>query len=232
MRMIGMLGGMSWESSAEYYRLLNEETRRRRGGHHCARCLLASVDFADVVALQRAGAWAEAGTLLAGHAEGLERAGAELLILCTNLMHKVAAQIEAAVDIPFLHIADVVGEAAAHGGLRRVGLLGTRWTMEEEFYRARLGERFGIDVIIPDEPDRTTVDRVIYEELTRGQVEPASRGAYQQVLARLAARDAEAVILGCTEITLLVGPGDTDVPLLDSTRLHAEQAVKSALAAG
>ncbi|MDQ2789847.1 MAG: aspartate/glutamate racemase family protein [Actinomycetota bacterium] len=229
---IGLLGGMSWESSAEYYRLLNEETRRRIGGHHCARCVLASLDFAEVVALQRAGAWEEAGAVLADAARGLERAGAQLLVLCTNLMHKVADDVAAAVDIPFLHIADVVGEHARQAGLRRLGLLGARWTMQEDFYRSRLGERFDLEVLIPDEPDRTLVDRVIYDELTQGRVESASRADYRQVISRLTERGVEGVILGCTEITLLIDSNDSHVPLLDSTRLHAHRAVSLALSDG
>lgn len=232
MKTIGLLGGMSWESSAEYYRLINEETRRHLGGHHCAKCVLTSLDFADVVALQRAGAWDKAGALLAEAGSQVERAGADLLILCTNLMHKVADDIAAAVDIPFLHIADVVGEHATQGRLSALGLLGARWTMEEDFYRSRLREHHGIDVLIPDEPDRTLVDQVIYDELTQGRIEPASRRAYQHIISRLADRGAEGVILGCTEITLLIGSTDSPVPLIDSTRVHAQRAVALALAAG
>lgn len=230
MRTIGLLGGMSWESSAEYYRLLNEHVRVRLGGHHCARCVLASLDFAEVVALQRAEAWDQAGAMLADAARGLERAGADLLVLCTNLMHRVADDVAAAVDIPLLHIADVVGEHARRAGMRRVGLIGTRATMEQPFYRARLGDRFDVEVLVPDEPDRTVVDRIVYDELTRGRIEPASRDRVQQVISRLAGRGADGVILGCTEITLLIGPDDGDVPLLDSTRLHARRAASIAVA--
>lgn len=229
MRTIGLIGGMSWESSAEYYRLLNEETRRRRGGHHCARCVLVSLDFAEVVALQRARAWDEAGALLADAARRLERAGAEMLVLCTNLMHRTADDVVSAVEIPFVHIADVVGEHANQGGLRRLGLLGARATMEEQFYRSRLGERYDIEVLIPEEPDRTLVDRVIFDELTRGRVDDTSRTRYRHVISRLAERGAEGVILGCTEITLLIGPQDSRIPLIDSTRLHAQRAVSLAL---
>ncbi|MDN5913965.1 MAG: aspartate/glutamate racemase family protein [Pseudonocardia sp.] len=230
MKTIGLLGGMSWESSAEYYRLLNEGTRARLGGHHCARCVLASLDFAEVVALQRAEDWDRAGTLLAETARGLERAGAEALVLCTNLMHRVADDVAAAVDIPLLHIVDVVGDHARRAGLRRVGLLGARATMEQPFYRARLADRFDVEVIVPDEPDRTVVDRVVYDELTRSRIEPASRTRFQQIITRLAGRGADGVILGCTEIPLLIRPDDSDIPLIDSTRLHAERAVCIALA--
>lgn len=227
MRTIGLIGGMSWESTAEYYRLLNEGVRERRGGHHSARLLLDSVDFGEIVAMQRTGAWDEAAAVLAGCARRLETAGAELLLLCSNLMHKVAPAVEDAVQVPLLHIGDAVGEAACAGGHARVGLLGAGATMREPFYRERLGERFGVDVIVPDESDLGAVDRIVYDELTRGRVEDASREVYRGVIDRLAARGAGAVVLGCTEITLLVGPEDTDLPVLDSTRLHVQAALSA-----
>jgi len=224
-RTIGLIGGMSWESSAEYYRLLNEEVRRRLGGHHCAPSLLLTVDFAEVERLQRTGQWERAGELLADAARRLEGAGAELVLLCTNTMHKVAAAVAGAVDVPFLHIVDAT---ARRLDVRRVGLLGTRFTMEQEFYRERMAAH-GIEVLVPDEPDRTLVHDVIYRELTRNRVEPASRAAYRDVMARLVERGAEAVVLGCTEITLLVDQSDCAAPLVDSTRSHVEAAVDLAL---
>lgn len=225
MRTIGLIGGMSWESSAEYYRLLNEETRRRLGGHHCAPSLLLTVDFAEVEELQRTGQWDRAGALLADAARTLEQAGAELILLCTNTMHKVASAVSGAVGVPFVHIVDATAQRLTS---RRVGLLGTRFTMEQDFYRDRMAEH-GIEVIVPDEPDRTLVHDVIYQELTRNRVVEASRARYREVMARLVERGAEAVILGCTEITLLVDQSDCAVPLVDSTRSHVEAGVELAL---
>lgn len=227
MRTIGLIGGMSWESSAEYYRLLNEETRRRLGGHHCAPSVLLTVDFAEIEELQRTGQWERSGELLADAARTLEGAGAELVLLCTNTMHKVADAITDALTVPFVHIVDATARKAA--GFRKIGLLGTRFTLEQDFYRERM-RRHGVELVIPDEPDRTLVHDVIYQELTRNRVEPASRAAYRDVMARLADRGAEAVILGCTEITLLVDGSDSTVPLIDSTRSHVEAAVDLALA--
>jgi aspartate racemase len=229
MRTIGLIGGMSWESSAEYYRLLNEETRRRLGGHHCARSVLLTVDFAEIEALQRAGDWPTAGRLLAEAAGALEKAGAELVLLCTNTMHQVAPDIEAAIAVPFLHIVDSTARRITAAGLTRVGLLGTRFTMEMDFYRSRM-RRHGIDLLVPDEPGRTLVHDVIYQELTQGRVEDASRIAYQRVIAELAERGAQAVILGCTEITLLIGPQHSPLPVFDSTRIHVEDALDHATA--
>lgn len=226
MRTIGLIGGMSWESSAEYYRLLNEETRRRLGGHHCAPSLLLTVDFAEIEELQRTGQWERSGEVLADAARTLENAGAELILLCTNTMHKVATAVSDAVSVPFVHIVDATAQRLAS---RKVGLLGTRFTMEQDFYRDRMAEH-GIEVIVPDEPDRTLVHDVIYQELTRNRIEPASRERYQEVMARLVERGAEAVILGCTEITLLVDQSDCTVPLVDSTRSHVEAGVDLALA--
>ncbi|MFD1147144.1 aspartate/glutamate racemase family protein [Saccharothrix hoggarensis] len=226
MRTIGLIGGMSWESSAEYYRLLNEETRRRLGGHHCAPSVLVTVDFAEIEELQRTGRWERSGEVLADAARKLEGAGAELILLCTNTMHKVADAITAAVDVPFVHIVDATARKLA--GYRTVGLLGTRFTMEQDFYRDRMREH-GVEPVVPDEPDRTLVHDVIYQELTRNRVEPASRAAYRDVMARLVDRGAEAIILGCTEITLLVDQSDSTVPLIDSTRVHVETGVDLAL---
>ncbi|MEV4568022.1 aspartate/glutamate racemase family protein [Nonomuraea sp. NPDC049419] len=228
MRTIGLIGGMSWESSAEYYKILNEETRRRLGGHHCAKSVLLTVDFAEIEAMQREGAWDRAGELLAGAAKSLESAGADLVLLCTNTMHQVADAVEGAVGVPFLHLVDATARRVAAAGLTRVGLLGTRFTMEMPFYRARMRDH-GIDVLVPDEPARTLVHDVIYQELTLGRVEPASREAYREIIAELAGRGAEGVILGCTEITLLVGQDDGPVPVFDSTRIHVETALDLAL---
>ena len=212
MRTIGLLGGMSWESSAEYYRLLNEGVRERLGGLHSARLVLASVDFAEVEQLQVTGAWDEAGDLLATRAAGLEAGGADLLLICTNTMHKVADQVEAAIGIPLLHLADATAAAVQRAGMTRVGLLGTAFTMEQAFYRDRLASH-GIEVLVPDEPGRAVVHRVIYDELCQGVVREESRAAYQDVVAGLTERGAQGIVLGCTEIELLIGPEHVDVPL-------------------
>ena len=231
MRTIGLLGGMSWESSAEYYRFVNESVRRRMGGFHSAQCLMHSVDFADIEAMQASGDWEAAGETLADCARSLEAGGAELLILCTNTMHRLAPEIEAAISIPFIHIADPTGEAIRAAGIETIGLLGTRYTMEGEFYADRLRERHGLRVLVPEEPDRTMIHDVIYEELVLGDVRGDSRGRYRGAIETLVAAGAGGVILGCTEIGLLVGPGDSPVPTFDTTRLHAEAAVELALAA-
>jgi aspartate racemase len=230
MKRIGLLGGMSWESSIEYYRLVNEIVAERRGGLHSADCLLRSVDFADVEALQRTGRWEEAGRLLAHEARALTAGGAELLVLCTNTMHKVADEIAAAVDIPFVHIADTTADAVRAEGLGVVGLLATAYTMEQDFYVGRLRERHGLDVLVPGAEDRGIVHDVIYRELCVGVVEDRSRGEYRRIMRDLAGRGAEGILLGCTEIDLLVGPADSPVPVFDTTRLHAERAVELALA--
>ncbi|WP_308128076.1 aspartate/glutamate racemase family protein [Modestobacter italicus] len=228
-RVIGMLGGMSWESSAEYYRLANELVRERLGGLHSARCILASLDFAEVERLQVAGEWAEAGELLADAARGLEAAGADLLVLCTNTMHKVADQVQAAVDIPLLHLADATAAAVTAAGIDTVGLLGTAFTMEQDFYRDRLAGH-GLRVLVPPADDRALVHRVIYEELCLGVVREESREAYRQVIRRLVDAGAQGVVLGCTEIELLIGSDDSPVPVFPTTRLHVQAAVTAALA--
>ncbi|MCY0926143.1 aspartate/glutamate racemase family protein [Streptomyces sp. H27-H1] len=229
MKTIGLIGGMSWESTAEYYRILNERTRERLGGLHSARCVLYSVDFAEIERLQVQGRWAEAGEVLAGAARSLEAAGAELLLICTNTMHKVADSVEAAVSVPLLHLADTTAAAVRAAGLTRVGLLGTAFTMEQEFYRGRLGAG-GLDVLVPDPEGRALVHRVIYEELCLGIVRDESRAAYRRVVEDLVAQGAEGVVLGCTEIELLIGPEDSPVPVFPTARLHAEAAVDAALA--
>jgi aspartate racemase len=229
MLMIGMLGGMSWESSAEYYRLANELVRERLGDLHSARCLLYSVDFAEIERLQAAGRWDDAGALLAAAAGRLEAAGADLLVLCTNTMHKVADQVAGAVRIPLLHIADATADAVRAAGLDTVGLLGTAFTMEQEFYTGRLAAH-GLTVLVPAADDRATVHAVIYDELCRGIVTAASRAAYTEVIGRLVGAGAQGVVLGCTEIELLVGRDDSPVPVFPTTRLHVEAAVTRALA--
>ena len=226
---LGLIGGMSWESSALYYRLINEGVREALGGLHSADCLLLSVDFAEVEQLQAQGRWDEAGSLLAEAARSLQAGGAQLLVLCTNTMHRVAETIEAAVEVPLLHLADTTAEAALERGLTRVGLLGTAFTMEQDFYVGRL-RRHGLDVLVPGPADRAIVHRVIYDELCLGVVSEASRAAYRRVMAGLVTAGAEGVVLGCTEIELLVSQEDCSVPLLPTTRLHAEAAVRLALA--
>jgi aspartate racemase len=229
MRTIGLIGGMSWESSAEYYRILNEGVRDALGPTASARCLLWSFDFSEIERLQHDGQWDALGDKLADAAQRLEAAGADLLLICTNTMHKLVGAVEAAVSIPLLHIADPTAEAIRAQGLTRVGLLGTAFTMEQDFYKGRLTDHHGLDVIVPEDDDRATVHRIIYQELVAGQVLDASRQAYRAVIARLVERGAQAIILGCTEIMLLVGPEDSAVPVFDTTALHAGAAVKAAL---
>ncbi|WP_031078935.1 aspartate/glutamate racemase family protein [Streptomyces sp. NRRL WC-3742] len=228
MRTIGLIGGMSWESTAEYYRLVNELTRERLGGLHSARCVLYSVDFAEIEQLQVQDRWAEAGEILAAAARALEAAGADLVLICTNTMHKVADRVEAAISVPLLHLADATAQAVRASGLRRVGLLGTAFTMEQDFYRGRL-EAGGLDVLVPDAEGRAIVHRVIYEELCLGIVREESRAAYREVIADLVVGGAEGVILGCTEIELLIGSEDSPVPVFPTARLHAAAAVRAAL---
>jgi aspartate racemase len=228
-RVVGLIGGMSWESSAEYYRRINTLTRAALGPLASAKSLLYTVDFREVEALQRAARWDEAAALLVDAAQRLERGGAACIVLCTNTMHKVAASLEAAVGIPLLHIADCTAERVKAAGLERVGLLGTAFTMEEPFYRGRLSERFGLEVLTPGEADRALVHRVIYDELCQGRLEDRSRAEYARVMHDLAARGAQGIILGCTEITLLVGQAESPVPIFDTTHIHAEAAVAFAL---
>lgn len=229
MRTIGLIGGMSWESSAEYYRLINQEVKERLGGLHSARSVMLTVDFAEIEAMQQAGRWDEAGRVLAAAACSLEQAGAEGLVLCTNTMHKVADAITAAVGIPLIHIADATAAAIRAQGPQRIGLLGTRFTMEESFYTGRLVAQYGMEVLVPDADDRALINRVIYEELCLGITRAESRAQYREIIERLVEHGAEGVILGCTEITLLVSADDSTVPLFDTTRLHALAAVDFAL---
>jgi aspartate racemase len=229
MRRIGLIGGMSWESSATYYRLLNELTRERVGGLASCECILYSVDFSEIEELQVAGRWEDAGARLAEVARRLEAAGAEILLLCTNTMHKVAARIEEGTTLPLLHLADTTADAVRRSGLGTVALLGTAFTMEQDFYRGRL-EGHGLTVVVPGAEDRALVHRVIYDELCRGEVRDESRTAYLEVIGRLEAAGAEGVILGCTEIELLIGQRDTHLPVFPTTRLHVEAALEAAQA--
>ncbi|WP_290053628.1 aspartate/glutamate racemase family protein [Amycolatopsis solani] len=228
MKVIGLLGGMSWESSAQYYRLVNERVKDVLGGFHSARTVLYSVDFAEIERMQADGRWDDAGAELNRAAKALEAAGADVVVLCTNTMHKVADQVEEGLGIPLLHLGDATAAAVRAAGIRRVGLLGTAFTMGQSFYRDRLAAH-GLDVLVPPAEDRDLVHRVIYDELVLGVVEPASREAYRGVIARLVEAGAEGVIYGCTEIELLVGPEDSPVPAFPTTRLHAEAAVDYAL---
>ncbi len=230
MKRIGLLGGMSWESTAEYYRLINQLVAEQLGGLHSADCLLRSVDFAEIEALQREGLWSEAGERLAREAQHLEAAGAELLVLCTNTMHKVAAEIEIAITIPFVHIADTTAQAVRGDGLDRVGLLATGYTMEQDFYVGRLRMEHSLDVLVPERADRKIVHDVIYDELCLGVIKDGSRDEYRRIIGTLVDRGAQGILLGCTEIDLLISAEDSPVPVYDTTRLHAERAVTLALA--
>ncbi|HHQ4894867.1 MULTISPECIES: aspartate/glutamate racemase family protein [Aeromonas] len=231
MKCIGLLGGMSWESTVSYYQALNRGVRAQLGGLHSARVLLNSVDFAGIERLQHAGDWPATARLLAAEARKLQDGGADFLLIGTNTMHKVAPEIEAAIDIPLLHIADATAAKLRADGITRVGLLGTRFTMEQDFYKGRLQDRFGLAVLVPDEAGRERVHRIIYDELCLGEIRESSRAEYLAIIEGLAAAGAEAVILGCTEIALLVGDARAAVPLYDTTAIHAEAAVALALAA-
>lgn len=230
MKMLGLIGGMSWESSAEYYRIINQGARDQLGPKASAQLVLWSFDFAEIAALQAAGNWAALDALMVDAARRLEAAGAQGLVICTNTMHKCAPAIEAATPLPLLHIADPTATALKAAGHRNIGLLGTAFTMEQPFYKNRFAEKHGLTVLVPEAEDRALVHRVIYEELVAGRIEPASRAAYRAVIERLVVRGATAIVLGCTEIMLLIGPEDSPVPLYDTTRLHAEAAVAFALA--
>ena len=230
MKTIGLLGGMSWESTATYYRVLNEGIKSALGGFHSARIAMVSVDFDEIEKLQRAGSWEQMAQLLAAAAKSVEAAGADFLLICTNTMHKVAPQIERAISIPLLHIADATAEQLIRDRIKCVGLLGTRFTMEQDFYKRRLTEKFGIEVVIPDIEDRKLVHEVIYDELCMGTIEDSSRSSYLKIIDRLKQQGAAAVILGCTEIALLVQQDHTPVPLYDTTEIHAQHAIRYALA--
>lgn len=229
MKTIGLIGGMSWESSIEYYRIINEAAKEKLGGLHSAKSLMVTVDFAEIEKLQHADRWDEAGQILVKCAQDLERGGADFIVLCTNTMHKLADQITNGVNIPLLHIADATAEKIVAAGIKRIGLLGTRFTMEHDFYKGRLIDNFGLDVLIPEKADRDIVHRVIYEELVQGKIVDASRNEYKRIMQDLLAKGAQGVILGCTEIELLVKEGDCKAPLFPTTRIHAVAAVEKAL---
>lgn len=229
MRLIGLIGGLSWESTAEYYRILNRGAQQRLGGVHSARSLIYSFDFGEIEALQHAGKWQAAEAAMVDAAERLQRGGADFLLICSNTMHRMAHAIEASVKVPLLHIADPTAAAIKTAGFTRIGLLGTAFTMEQPFYRQRLIDKFGLDVLVPDAAGRKIVHDIIYHELVKGIVREQSRAAYRDVMAKLVEEGAEAIILGCTEIMLLVGEKDAAVSLFDTTTLHAEAALISAL---
>lgn len=230
MKTIGMIGGLSWESTANYYRDINSGVKARLGGLHSAKIVMNSVDFAEIEVLQHEGRWQEAGDILSRSAVSVEKGGADFLILCTNTMHKVSDQIQSAIHIPFLHIADATAEVLRKNDVKKVGLLGTRFTMEDTFYRGRLETEYQIDVETPDPDDRDMIHRVIYEELCQGHISDSSRQAFLRVIGALSARGVQGVILGCTEIAMLVSADDTNVPLYDTARIHTEAAVAMALA--
>ncbi|WP_224547370.1 aspartate/glutamate racemase family protein [Mesorhizobium sp. CA16] len=231
MKTLGLLGGMSWESTAIYYRLLNEILRERLGGLHSAKLLLWSFDFAEIAERQHAGDWESAGTLLVEAARKLEAGGAEGLVICTNTMHKLADTVQAAISIPLIHIADATAQAVLDAGVKRPALLATRFTMEQDFYKGQLAEKYGLQPIVPDQGGRDMVHRVIYDELCQGIVRPESKSAYLDEIGRMLRIDrVDGVIMGCTEITMLIGQGDFDIPVFDTTRIHAAAAVDFALA--
>jgi aspartate racemase len=229
MKTIGMIGGMSWESSIEYYRIINEKVKEKLGGLHSAKSMMYSVDFADVETLQHAGRWEDATQAMIEAARHVEAGGADFLIICTNTMHKMADEVEAAIEIPLLHIADATAEVIKSQGLTKIGLLGTKFTMEEDFYRGRLVEKHGLNVLIPEADDREIVHRVIYDELVLGEIKSESREQYKQIIEKLITAGAQGIILGCTEIGLLVKEEDSRVPLFDTTYIHAVSAVEMAL---
>ncbi|MBD7990452.1 aspartate/glutamate racemase family protein [Ochrobactrum quorumnocens] len=231
MKTIGLIGGMSWESSQEYYRIINQEMRARLGGAHSAKSLMWSMDFGEIEQLQHEGKWEELTKLMIEAAQNLENGGADFILICTNTMHKMAADVESATSIPLIHIADPTAEKIKAAGLTKVGLLGTAFTMEQDFYKGRLVSKHGLEVLVPDDADRKTVHDIIYHELVVGEVRDVSREKYRAIINSLAERGAEAIILGCTEIMLLIGQEDSPAPVFDTTRLHAEAAVDLALSA-
>ena len=229
MKTIGMIGGMSWESTLEYYRIVNQDVKARLGGLHSAKCLLYSVDFEEIERLQHENRWEEAGELLGRAARRLEKGGADFILICTNTMHKVAEAVQQSVSIPLLHLADATAEVIKEKGLKKIALLGTRFTMEEDFYKGRLVDHYGLDVLVPNEQEMDVIHQVIYEELCLGKINSESRQKHIDVIDRLKGEGAEGAILGCTEIGLLVKQEDTDVPLFDTTEIHARAAVDFAL---
>ena len=230
MQTIGMIGGMSWESSLEYYRIVNQAVKEKLGGFHSAKCVMYSVDFQDIESLQHAGEWGAASLMMQDAAKRVERAGADVIVICTNTMHLMADDVKEAVNIPLLHIADVTAEAILANKQKTVGLLGTRFTMEKDFYKERLQDKFGLRVIIPEEPDRIAIHSILYNELCLGQIKEPSQEAFRQITQKLVSKGAEGIILGCTEIPLIVHQENYQIPSYDTTDLHARAAVKFALA--
>lgn len=229
MKTIGLLGGMSWESTANYYKAINQEVKQRLGGLSSAKICLYSVNFADIEQLQHQGEWQKTADILSEAAQSVEKSGADFLLICTNTMHKVAPEIESAINIPLLHIADTTGQQLVQNGINSVGLLGTQFTMEQEFYKKRLTDKFGIEVLVPQEKERKQVHEIIYNELCRGEIKQSSKETYLDIIDNLKQEGAEAIILGCTEIAMLVKPEDTSVPLYDTAAIHASAAVDMAL---
>lgn len=229
MKTIGLIGGMSWESSIVYYELINKKTKEMMGGHHCCQSLMYTVDFNEIVRLQHEGKWEELDTIMADAATRLEKGGADIVVLCTNTMHLCSQAIENSISIPFLHIAEAAGLEIAKCRLKKIGLLGTKFTMEKDFYKKVLSEKFGIEVIIPNEQEREKVHEIIYGELVHGQIKDTSREMFKTIIKNLEESGAEGVILGCTEIPLLISASDVNIPVFDTTRLHAEKAVEWAL---
>lgn len=229
MKTIGLLGGMSWESTASYYQLINESIKKELGGLHSAKIALYSVDFAEIEQLQHQGEWDKTAKILTRAAQGIEKAGADFILICTNTMHLVAPQVQAGITVPLLHIADATAEEIIKQDIKKIGLLGTAFTMEQDFYKGRLEKQYKLSVITPDEADRAIVHQVIYEELCLGEIRDASRHEYLRIIDKLVEQGAEGVILGCTEIALLVKPEDTDIQLFDTTKIHALKAVEKAL---
>ena len=229
MKTIGLVGGMSWESSLEYYRIINEAIKEKLGGFHSAKCIMYSVDFEEIEKLQHQGKWDEATDLMIDAARRVEKGGADFVVICTNTMHKMASAVQKSINIPLLHIADVTAKKIKERGLKKVGLLGTKFTMEEDFYRMRLQEKHGLEVIIPEEEERLTIHSILYSELVMGEIKKISKEAFQKIIENLVTRGAEGVILGCTEIPLLVKQEDYEIPLFDTTTIHARAAVEYAL---
>jgi aspartate racemase len=229
MKTIGLIGGMSWESSIEYYKIINEDVRAKLGGLHSAKCMMHSVDFAEIEPLQHQGKWNEATQILIAAAKNVEAGGADFIIFCTNTMHKVADEVQTHLRIPILHIADATAQTIKTEGFKKVGLLGTRFTMEEDFYKGRLSQKHNLEILIPNEEEREVIHRIIYDELCMGEIKTSSKTKYMDIINRLAKKGAEGIILGCTEIGLLVKREDTRVPLFDTTRIHAIAAVEYAL---
>ena len=229
MKVIGLIGGMSWESTAEYYRIINETVKRRQGGHHSAKILLYSVNFSEIESLQRKGEWQESTEIMCDAARRVERGGADCLLICTNTMHKMAPEVQSAVNIPLLHIADATAVEVKKKGIESIGLLGTKYTMEEDFYKGRLVENYGLEVVIPQKNDRNIINQVIYHELCMGKIQKESKNEFVRIIKDMDATGAEGVILGCTEISLLIKPEDSPLSLFDTTAIHASAAVEFAL---